>query len=106
MNLRELMLIRPLEERDHPFVFATWLKQLWYRPDNRTTLTKKSFMKIYHDQVAFLIRHHKGLVAALVEDPDTILGYLVDTQPEPFTYVRKAWRDVGVELTLKRENEE
>ena len=105
MTLNDLVYIRQLKEEDMPFIFATWLRQLWYAKTNHTTLTKSSFFKVYHEQLEFLVRHHDTAVAALKDDPDTILGYLVDTEPTPFVYIKKAWRDVGIELALKRKIE-
>jgi hypothetical protein len=104
--LPDVLMIRPMKAEDEAFVYGTWLRQLWYAKTNTSTLNKATFFKVYHNQVGFLMRHNKGLVAALKDDPEVIIGYLVDTQPTPFTYVRKAWRDVGVELALKREIEE
>lgn len=95
-----------MQEEDTAFIYATWLRQLWYAKTNNTTLTKQTFMKVYHKQIEFLIRHHAVAVSVLKDDPDTILGYAVATEPEMFSYVKKAWRDVGIELALKRALEE
>jgi len=92
--------IRSFKKEDEAFIFATWLRHLWYSKDNKTTLSKETFMRLHHSRISDLLNSRPVEVACLAEDPDVIVGYAVHDDNR-FTYLKKAWRGLGVEKLFK-----
>lgn len=100
MNAKSVIKVRELRESDLAFIFATWLRQLWFSPSNKTTFGKEEFMRLHHMRIEKVLKEKPVRVACLLEDEDVIVGYEVKDS-EPFTYMKKAWRGLGVEKLLK-----
>lgn len=96
------IMVRPAKPSDHAFIYATWLRQLWFSADTATTLHKNVFMRVNHTLIEKVLNGDPVLVASLKEDPDVILGYAA-FKDRPYVYVKKVWREAGVDnLLLKR----
>lgn len=94
------MKVRPARETDWPFIFSTWLKQLWYAKHNSTTLPKDTFFRLHHKRIEDLLNVVEVEIACLEDDDDTILGYAVHDKNR-YVYMRKAWRRLNIELLFK-----
>lgn len=91
--------IRHARPKDEAFIYATWLRQLWYSADTATTLHKQVFMRVNHNLIERTLREDPVLVAVLDEDPDVILGYAA-FKTDPYVYVKLAWREAGIQEIL------
>jgi hypothetical protein len=91
--------IRPSRHSDEAFIYATWLRQLWYSHDTITTLNKDVFMRVNHNLIEKTLKEDPILVACLADDKDTIVGYCA-FKDEPYVYLKKAWRGLGIEELL------
>lgn len=101
MERSELFTIRPYDPKgDCAFIFATYLRHLWFSPTNETTLAKDTFMRIHHGRMEQTLSKVPVHIACLKEDLDTILGYYIASEI-PFIYIKKAWRDAGIDKLLK-----
>lgn len=104
-NIAESGLVdwRMANEKDRPFIMATWLKGLkfgnsWYR-----LIDDKIYFKVYHDVIERIITKPGVVVrvACLKEDPDVILGYSVwEADKLHWVQIKKAWRKVGIAKSL------
>lgn len=95
------IMIRGVQPSDHAFIYATWLRQLWFSADTTTTLHKQVFMRVNHNLIEKVLKEDRVLVASLKEDPDVILGYAA-FEDRPYVYVKKVWREAGVDQLLLR----
>jgi hypothetical protein len=89
-------IVRPIKPEDHAFIYATWLRQLWFDKNNATLLPKATFMRLKHNEIEGMLRKGTGLVGKIVcsnEDPDLIYGYRVGS----YSYFKKAFRGIGLE---------
>lgn len=93
--------VRQLQEDDKAFLFATYLRNHWFSKDNKTTLAKETFMRIYHKRMEDLMKTVPIKVLCLTEDPTVILGYSIEEkQDKKFVYLKKAFRNLGLERML------
>ena len=94
------VVVREGRQEDLPFVFATWLRNYYAGSLFAKRIPKNVFFKSHHQILERLMqRGAKALVAALPEDPDTIIGYVVfETKPEVihFAYVKGPFRRMGI----------
>lgn len=98
------ILVRPQLLSDHPFIFATYIRNKWFSKENKTTLKRSTWSALQHKRVEDILAKEKVLVACLDEDNDTILGYTFPDNKKPFTYVKHPFRSPGLkvqELLLK-----
>lgn len=101
----EAIHIRPIKGSDEAFIYATWLRQLWYSRDTVTTLNKDVFMRVNHNLIERTLKEDPVLVACLSDDHDVIIGYAAFKE-DPYVYLKKAWRNTGVEIALLRAMQE
>lgn len=94
-------------EEDKNFIFATWLRGMYYGDSWFSMVPKAIFMSCYHKIVErFLSRPDSiALVACLKEDPSVVLGYSVYHKVEngsvlDFIFVKSAWRNIGIGRSL------
>lgn len=92
-----MVVLRPISPEDHAFIYATWLRQLWFAKSNLTTLSKTRFMNLHHKKIEVAIHSSEGKVACLEDDRSFLLGYRVGE----FMYVKKAFRGQGIEDALR-----
>lgn len=100
---KEMVTIRPPRPEDRAFIYATWLRGLYYGNPWFTQIDKDSYMASYHkilDQL-FLKPDVDIKIACVTEDPELILGYSVS---EPsilhWVFVKQAWRRFGIAKQL------
>lgn len=89
-------IVRQIKPEDHAFIYATWLRQLWFSTDNATMLPKAMFMKLHHTKIERKLSKG-GTVLCSEEDPTLIYGYSVCGR----VYFKRAFRGIGLEEMLK-----
>lgn len=104
-EVEKLFVIRPFTEFDLSFIFATWLRGLYYGNSWFREIDKDLFMENYHRVVeAILARPTVEVsVACLKDDPNTILGYVVlerTRQTLHWAFVKEVWRRFGIAKKL------
>ena len=77
MNFDGLYDIRPGKEEDLSFIYATWLKGLYYGDSWFSRMPQKVFMDHYKHVLTQILAVSAVRVACLPDDPDTIIGYSV-----------------------------
>jgi len=96
------IIVREANEGDVSFIFATALRNTWYSNQLETTLPKAKWMQLKHFEIERQLDSYPTLVATLASDLDIILGYAI-VSPTPYVYIKKAWRNTGVEHLLNTE---
>ena len=99
--MKQLITYRPHQADDEAFLFATYLKNNWYRQESSTMLPKKIWMWAQHKRLEKVMKNQVITVACLKDDPDVILGYGFWDEEKPFTYIKLAWR--SDKLNLEKE---
>lgn len=96
------LLIRALRPDDLNFVLATWLRAYrysWFAYNLRGPLYYAGQERLIRDILAR--PDTVALVAALDDDPDAVLGYLVASPGcIHFAYTKGAWRQMGIQTQL------
>lgn len=92
-------------ESDKNFIFASWLRGLYYGNGYFREMPKDLFMSNYHDFLEKVLAMDgiRIKVACLKEDPEVILGYAVLNQENTvlnWVFVKSAWRGIGVGRSL------
>ena len=101
--MKKLLTVRRAVPADHPFIYATYLRNRWFSKENTTTLQKSTWMRLQHARLERMLAEQPVLVACLSSDPDTILGYRFRDGSEDWTYVKLAFRPEGVQAALEKE---
>lgn len=103
MLFEELHLIRDAVSTDLPFIYSTWLKGLRFGCEWFGDIESRSYFTNYHKVIeVILARSNLSIkIAALREDPNTILGYCVYSTQENkkilhWAFTKKAWRKTGI----------
>jgi hypothetical protein len=97
MQKQDLVSIRTARADDVPFLFATWLRGLYYGAPLYDEIPKDTFMSHYHKVLEKLLLSASISVACLKDDPDVILGYAVYRGDIlDFVFVKSAWRGIGL----------
>lgn len=92
---------RPPVPADEAFVFATWLKSVYYGNSWFKGIEKNHFMTAYRRVIGSLLLQSTTEVACLSDDPDVVVGYIVySSDTLHYVYVKKAWRQLGVARKL------
>lgn len=93
--------IRTVRESDLAFIYATFLRGLYYGNSWYGTINKKDFFDNYPAVLDKIIRKSLINIACLTEDEDVILGYSI---AEPgilhWVGVKEAWRMQGIAKKL------
>lgn len=99
--------VRELGEREHPFLFSSWLNSYRRRSSFARRITDKVFFSRHHAVIERILQRPSTtvLVATPVGEPDTFLGYLIVERALGmtilhFAYVKDAWRRMGVMKAL------
>lgn len=99
----EMITVRPANKDDKAFIYATWLRGLYYGNPWFTMIHKKSYMDSYHNILDQLFKK-PGLVvnvACLKDDQELILGYSATEQDIlHWVFVKQAWRRFGIAKQL------
>lgn len=106
-EIKNLISVRPGQDTDHNFIYATWLRGLYYGNSFFKLSDKNEFMERYELVIQNLLFRAsvETRVACLNEDPDAIIGYsLVENFPEfsalHWVFVKPEWRKAGVASDL------
>lgn len=108
-ELKKLVAIRTGEDTDHNFIYATWLRGLYYGNSIYGAMEKDAFMDFYKLKVTSVLFKPSVTIqiACLKEEPDTILGYSVLESFEVphgtaahWAFVKPEWRKCGIATAL------
>ena len=106
MRKEDILDIRPFKKEDEPFIYSTWLQNLYVNTRWRTPPTRRAFFK-YHDVIEHILRkpNTKVDVCCLKDDPDVIVGYCVHEKTPVdvilhWIYVRGDWQRKGIAYDL------
>lgn len=105
---RNLIEIRDLKPLDVHFVYATWLKGLYYGNDWFREIPQDLYFERYHPVVGAILKKPGVFVrvACLKDETDVILGYAVlerktDTATTlHWAFTKQAWRKIGIMKSL------
>lgn len=101
--LKDMVIVRDATPDDKAFIYATFLRGLYYGNPWFTAINKDSFMATYHKVIDNLLAKPstKIKIACIKDDPEVILGYSIS---EPHTlhwmFVKQAWRRLGLAKQL------
>lgn len=100
-----LVKIRDYQPADKNFVYASWLRGVYYGECGFKDVPKNVFMEAYHNYVEKILDSPaiSVKVACLREDESVILGYAVLSTVTPtlyFVFVKQAWRKIGIAKAL------
>ncbi len=100
MQDQDKWIIRPYHKDDSAFMYSTWLNSYHYDSWARTT-SKTVFFTQYKQVIDNILTRSMFTVAALKDDPEVILGYLIS---EPgivhYLFVKEAFRKFGIATSL------
>ena len=101
MNKSDLIAIRSVRPEDMNFIYASWLRGLYYGDSVFSLVPKQIFMSNYHKVLDFLLKSNNTeiTVACLKDDPEVILGYAVlskNPRTLHYVFVKKQWRSIGI----------
>lgn len=105
MDKTELVAIRDYIPEDKNFIYASWLRGLYYGDSWLSLMKKDAFMVYYHNVIEKHLESPGVLikVACLKDDPEVILGYVVTSRAAPivhWAFVKSAWRGIGIAKML------
>jgi GNAT superfamily N-acetyltransferase len=95
--------IRDFKESDANFIYASFLKGLYYGDSWFSSIPKDIFMENYKKVIQVLIKKSEVKIACLKDEPDVIIGYSIlsiDYQTIHFVYVKEKWRNRGIGKSL------
>lgn len=108
MYKSELITIRDGIKEDENFIYASWLRGMYYGDTYFCNLIPKSiFMQHYHDFINKVLQTSIVKIACLKEDSSAILGYVVlnkDKNALHYAFVKKPWRKIGIFKDLLDDN--
>lgn len=109
LNKSELVAVRDGVESDRSFIFATFLRGLFYGDSVFSEVPKSIFMTNYHKVIEHILNSPSTAVkvACLREDPEVILGYVIlkpDSNAIVWAFCKKAWRGIGLIKSLIPDN--
>ncbi len=105
MDKNELVTTRAYEPDDRNFILSTFLRGLYYGGSVYSEMPKPLFMARYHDVAESVLNSNllSIKISCLKDDPSVILGYSIlspDATVLHWTFVKKAWRSIGVAKSL------
>jgi hypothetical protein len=103
INKSELITIREIMPDDTNFIYASWLRGLYYGDSWLSDVPKSVFMDHYHKVIAFILSKPTTTVkvACLKDDPSVILGYAVMSDVAVhWIFVKKNWRGIRLAKDL------
>ncbi len=105
----EAILIRDGTPEDHPLIYSTVLKGLFYGNEQINLIRPKdAFMAAYHKVIEARLASDTTTVkvACLKSDPTTVLGYAIfhftapDYRVLDWVFVKRRWRTIGIAKLL------
>lgn len=107
MNKSELVSIRGFLPDDKSFIYASWLRGLYYGESIYSEMPKQLFMENYHKVIDLIFKRPNTQikVACLKEDSNVILGYSVLCDDAVhWVFCKKNWRGIGLAKDLVPSN--
>lgn len=104
--MNEEIRIRPHNDTDTDFIYASWLHHYRFSSDFARNIRTHLYYEFHHKVIERILeRKAKVRIACLKDDPDVIVGYLVyegqdDAPVIHFCFVKKAFRQMGVAKSL------
>ena len=104
-DFKQLVEVRDMKPEDKNFIFASFLRGMYYGDSWFSLIPKDIFMDNYKLVAEALINSPNVVVkvACLPEDVDVIVGYSIlsaDFQTIHFVYVKEKWRHHGIGSSL------
>lgn len=99
----EQMMLRDGCVDDHAFIYATWLRGLYYGNTWFKQIPQKIYFETYHKAIeAVLSRPQtKVLVACFKDEPSVLTGYSISRgETLHWVFVKTAWRKIGIAKKL------
>lgn len=101
----DLIEIRDAVVGDEAFIFASWLRGLYYGDSWFSNIEKDHFMFNYHKVIESLLSQATIKIACLKEDKNIIIGYAVYREDIlDWAFVKKDWRKIGIAKALVPDN--
>ena len=101
LDKKDLVSLRGPRPDDVNFIFASWLRGLYYGDTWFGEIPKDVFMENYHKVVQNILTKADVRVACLKDDPDVILGYSVSSGSTlHWIFTKSAWRKIGIGKSL------
>lgn len=103
MNKTELYAVRDYLPGDKNFIYASWLRGLYYGEPFFREIPKDVFMENYHRVLEAILAKQEITVkvACLKDDPEVILGYSVLSPGVcHWVFTKAAWRGIGIAKSL------
>lgn len=92
--MKHFITIRPVVNDDHNFLYATYLKNNWYRKENTSILKPEVWMNCQRNRLKKILENPTQVkIACLTQDPEIIVGYGFPDDEKPFVYVKLAYRE-------------
>jgi len=105
INIEEKIGIRIANYDDTSFIYATWLRSLYYGNPWYRMIDKDTFFDKYKLVVSNLLDNSTVAIACLKNDPEVIVGYAVLTNKRlHYVYVKEAWRKLGIAKLIIPDN--
>lgn len=99
----EIISFREYTSADEPFIFATWLKGLYFGNSWFKAIDKACYLLAYRKIIQNIL-FHKGTevkIACLKEDPEIIIGYSIfEGHILHWVHVKKEFRGLGIAKRL------
>lgn len=89
---------------DHPFIYATYIRNRWFDKANKTSLPRSVWSTLQHKRLEVALATQPVTVACLDEDPDVLVGYGFKDSGVLYIYVKLDFRSLGLgvrELLMK-----
>ena len=103
MVSKDTWTIRGPNDGDVSFVYATWLRGLYYGNDFIKLIDKDTFMDNYHKVITQILRRPtiEIKVVCLNEDHDVILGYSIcEKDTVHWVFTKPVWRAIGIARSI------
>ncbi len=94
-----LVILRPMQYEDLPFVFSSWLKGLRWGNNFYLSIDQDSYFKGQHSVIERILANKNTTVtiACLADAPEVLVGYAAYTGGVlHFAYVKEDWRGIGL----------
>lgn len=104
MSMSHLCEMRRYQSTDESFVYATWLKGLYFGNELINQVPQKLYYKAYHQVIERILERPQVQVvcACLKEDPDVILSYCVTEEERVLHWVftKSGFREMGIAKSI------
>jgi hypothetical protein len=100
---KELAMQRPYQQTDVHFIYATWLRGLYYGNDWFREIDQDIYFNAYSKSIENILSrtHVKIDVSCLKDDQDVVLGYVVyEKHVMHWIFVKQPWRKFGIAKDL------